>query len=368
MPACDSPIFNQNERSDGLAGVVRDRSAQPIADARIEITDGPFAGRFTTSNAAGEFQFSDPSSVSELVTLRIFKPGYRSAYARPDRFRIVVTLLSMDDQHTITFTAAETCSALPSSVRSRSNTTTLWDFTPGSLDLPLTGADFFPGLKYHGGPDSRFPRTIFCVERRGVPAMGRWFPDLRADWRVWIPVAARDRGTGNHSNSNIFPNELRLGRSHIARLQGSRSGTVSRRNARWPKFNVDRIATNLPGPLVDRFLFIEFGSSRFHFGVARRMETALSATNHTSERGVRRHRERASAARHLKKPRRVNEQAVPDFIARHGAVLIGFGCSSPTRTGGRCLYARGHRRSRWGRHGARQDRRRDRRIGSARSA
>ena len=140
---------------------------------QIEITDGPFAGHFTTSNAAGEFQFSDPSSVSELVTLRIFKPGYRSAYARPDRFRIVVTLLSMDDQHTITFTAAETCSALPSSVRSRSLTTTLWDFTPGSLDLPLTGADFFPGLEYHGGPDSRFPRTIFCVERRGVPAMGR---------------------------------------------------------------------------------------------------------------------------------------------------------------------------------------------------
>ena len=41
--------------------------------------------------------------------------------------------------------------------------------------------------------------------------------------------------------------------------------------------------------------------------------------------------------------------------------FVGVGCSSPTCTGGRCLYARGRRGSRRGRHCARQDRRRDRR-------
>jgi hypothetical protein len=40
--------------------MVVNSSSQPVADATIEIMSGAFAGRVTTSNAAGEFRFTDP--------------------------------------------------------------------------------------------------------------------------------------------------------------------------------------------------------------------------------------------------------------------------------------------------------------------
>ena len=147
LPACSNPTAPDDPRY-GLAGVVRDSSLQPIADARIEIMSGAFAGRFTTSNAAGEFHFVDPPFVSELVTLRIFKEGYRPASAPLGPLRIVVTLVPDATQGTITFNAAATCNMLPPSVMSRTYTATIdiWEPASSGLVIALTGADFFTGL------------------------------------------------------------------------------------------------------------------------------------------------------------------------------------------------------------------------------
>ena len=51
-------------------------------------------------------------------------------------------------EYSITFTAADGCTALPVSVRSRTYSATLnvWETMSGAFSTGLSGADFFPGL------------------------------------------------------------------------------------------------------------------------------------------------------------------------------------------------------------------------------
>jgi hypothetical protein len=158
LSACSSPTSPEDRRY-SLVGAVRDPSSQPIAGARIEITNGPFTGRFAISDATGEFHFVDPAFVSEPVTLHIFKEGYRPAFALTEQLRTIVTLAPNATEGTITFKAADDCT-LPPSLMSRTYTATLDIWEPGSrtLVIPLTGADFFSGL-----------RTVWANVGRGRP-------------------------------------------------------------------------------------------------------------------------------------------------------------------------------------------------------
>jgi hypothetical protein len=178
LSACSNPMA-PDEPQYGLAGVVRDSSSQPIADARIEIASGAFAGRFTTSNAAGEFHFVDPLFVSELITLRISKEGYRPAFAPVGQLRIVVTLVPNATQGTITFKAAATCNTLPASLMSRTYTATIDIWEPASIELfiALTGADFFTGLSTMWGNIGR-AGSVAVFNVNSYEAYRNWLEEL----------------------------------------------------------------------------------------------------------------------------------------------------------------------------------------------
>lgn len=141
-----------------LAGIIRDSSLRPLADAMIQVTSGTLAGQVTTSNALGQFQFADTASVTVPTILVVVKAGYFPATVQVERTDIVVTLTSsrfpVEGDYTITFTAADECSMLPSSLRRRiySSTIDIWqrfDVPPlgGFFAIGLTESDFFPELR-----------------------------------------------------------------------------------------------------------------------------------------------------------------------------------------------------------------------------
>ena len=91
ISACSNPTSSGPETIN-LGGVVRDASRQPVGDAQIEILTGPFGGRFTMSDAQGRFQFVDPPSVADPVTLRVSKAGYLSTLAQAGRDQAIITV------------------------------------------------------------------------------------------------------------------------------------------------------------------------------------------------------------------------------------------------------------------------------------
>jgi hypothetical protein len=159
--------------------MVVDSSSQPVADATIEIMSGAFAGRRTTSNRAGEFQFIDPPFVSERVTLRIFKDGYRPGFVPVGELRIVVRLARSPTEGTITFRAASACTMLPPSLMTRSYAATIdiWEPASTALVIPLRGADFFTGLSTLWGSIGR-AGTVAEFKVSSHEIYERWLEDL----------------------------------------------------------------------------------------------------------------------------------------------------------------------------------------------
>jgi hypothetical protein len=178
LSACGSPT-SPPIATIPLAGVIRDDSQRPVADVRIEILGGPFAGRFTMSDAQGRFQFVDPASVTEPVTLRLSKAGYLPVLSQADRDRPLILTISPEPsvlppgEYLITFTAAAACTALPPSVRSRSYSSTLniWETAAGLFSTALKGADFFQDLRTISGRNRgvTLEFTVFSAE-----AFARW--------------------------------------------------------------------------------------------------------------------------------------------------------------------------------------------------
>jgi hypothetical protein len=58
-----------------LTGLVRDPLQRPIRDARVEVVDGPSAGRFTMTGAQGRFALDGVSPATDGVTLSVSKTG-----------------------------------------------------------------------------------------------------------------------------------------------------------------------------------------------------------------------------------------------------------------------------------------------------
>jgi len=48
---------------------------RPIGDARVEVVDGPSAGRFTMTGAQGRFALDGVSPATDGVTLSVSKTG-----------------------------------------------------------------------------------------------------------------------------------------------------------------------------------------------------------------------------------------------------------------------------------------------------
>jgi hypothetical protein len=118
-----------------LRGMVWDTAYRPLDQARIEAMDGPQAGAVTTSNAQGQFSFSQ--SFTQGLTLRASKDGYVTAqqsvmplgYSSPfyASFTLASPMPSLDltGSYVVTVTADAACTTLPPNTVSRSYTATI---------------------------------------------------------------------------------------------------------------------------------------------------------------------------------------------------------------------------------------------------
>jgi len=108
-----------------LSGVVLDSALHAIAQARLEVVDGPLKGTVAVTSAAGAFVF-DPI-VSTALTLRASKEGYlNESIAVADgqtgvRFMLdsVNGPFHLNGEYEITFEADGACASLPPAARAR---------------------------------------------------------------------------------------------------------------------------------------------------------------------------------------------------------------------------------------------------------
>jgi hypothetical protein len=153
-----------------LNGVVSDTAFRRLAGARIEITNGPEAGAWTTTNAEGQFSFiftstSTSSPFDDTTQVRAAVDGYLAAtqtvrcgrcpnYYAYFNLALTVPPVSIAGDYTLTFVADSACTDLPAEVRTRSYTATLTassdlSYPPNTLfDVIVGGVPFFSGLDY----------------------------------------------------------------------------------------------------------------------------------------------------------------------------------------------------------------------------
>jgi hypothetical protein len=139
-----------------LTGLVRDLLQRPVPDAKVEIADGPSAGRATMTDVRGQFAFDALPSSTTFLTLTVSKDGYVTASPRIRTqaeaivFLRDIGLANLEDFHTITFTADASCTQLPPQLKTRSYRAVITQSTSSSAQLAdpsafvsaLSGANF----------------------------------------------------------------------------------------------------------------------------------------------------------------------------------------------------------------------------------
>jgi hypothetical protein len=133
-----------------LAGVVTDNIGRPLGGAVVSLAQSPAV--MTTSATDGTFKLFDATLVDASVALQVVRDGYAPLHLmiqnKNDRVLVFMRpddLLTLDGSYTVTFTAADSCTDLPPSARTRTYVAT---FQPSSnktfVTAPLSGADLFP--------------------------------------------------------------------------------------------------------------------------------------------------------------------------------------------------------------------------------
>ena len=156
QPTAPSPSPTSTQPSSlTITGVVRDLLQRPIADARIEVAEGPSSGAAAISDALGQFSITATAS-SDRIAVIASKGGYETATMRLRAGQTVVVLrdvalANLEGRATIVFTADASCTQLPASLRTRSYTAVLTSSTgaimgsAGTFIGELDGADFYQG-------------------------------------------------------------------------------------------------------------------------------------------------------------------------------------------------------------------------------
>jgi len=130
--------------------IVEDTLPRRVADARIEITSGPDAGKFTTTAADGRARISG-RTLSASLPLRITKTGMSMADLSvtssdsPSRVTLIPdVLLDLAGEHLLTIEADPQCD-LPELARTRTYQASLTPAPNGPwyLYIQLGGASFF---------------------------------------------------------------------------------------------------------------------------------------------------------------------------------------------------------------------------------
>lgn len=111
-----------------LFGNLNDTAFRPVAQARVEVVDGPQAGTVATSNDLGQFFFVTPFTAS--LTLRATKDGYATATQSVaplgSSSRSVTLVLEspnppvdLEGSYVVAFSADAACTSLPPIARTR---------------------------------------------------------------------------------------------------------------------------------------------------------------------------------------------------------------------------------------------------------
>jgi hypothetical protein len=179
LPARVAPDPNQ------MAGTVADSAFRSLSGARIEVVDGPQAGKATFSDGRGEFSLS--GTFDDTTRFRASKDGHITvtmtlgpfcAPCNPNRWvhfylPPVAPSANIAGDYTLTFTADSACAVVPSAVRTYAATLTLSAPSPYHpantlYDGKVSGATFLEGY------DS------FLIGVAGDDFTG-WFGDLHGD-------------------------------------------------------------------------------------------------------------------------------------------------------------------------------------------
>jgi hypothetical protein len=166
-----------------VSGVVVDPFGLAVGGAAVEVTDGPLAGRSTTTDQSGRFLLAGVQSAGS-VTLRVSKAGYTelsqpSALVSGPESTVRVMLWpvprsTVAPTYTLTLTADSACSGLPPDVQARSYSAVLQaDHGPNSFIMPLGGADFYPTQRVIWGASEAELRIYFL----SLEASDRWLED-----------------------------------------------------------------------------------------------------------------------------------------------------------------------------------------------
>jgi hypothetical protein len=131
----------------GLSGRVSDSAGHPLAQAQVEVLDGPRKGTVTLTGDDGTFAFGQ--IFTSAFTLRASKDGHHSqskpiSTAQSDAFFKLE--LDLGGSYTITFAADAACTGLPAAVRSRTYSASFDPRGDSSYLATLGGADFGGGL------------------------------------------------------------------------------------------------------------------------------------------------------------------------------------------------------------------------------
>jgi len=133
---CDSPTSPTSTASAtglpsgavlvNVSGFLRDPLFRPVSGARVELTDGEYAGLTTVSDEMGHFDFrvSVPSTVATTVT--VTKDGYKPVSMQwPARSEAYIFLSQVNTagptgDYTVRFVADTSCTQIPAALRTRS--------------------------------------------------------------------------------------------------------------------------------------------------------------------------------------------------------------------------------------------------------
>ena len=208
-------------------GYVLDTAFRPIADARVEVVDGSYAGLSTTTDAAGRFELA--GTFDHTTRFRAAKEGHVAATQAWEcsgvscgagdatpwlGFYLAVLAPNVDiaGDYTLTVIADSACPDLPNEVRTRTYAATI---TPQSrpdlpanagFDVTLSGATFLDrldrfgigvagdvlGFWLHGGHDPSFVEQVEAgtylafsgSAAASVPASG--VSTISASFEGWI--------------------------------------------------------------------------------------------------------------------------------------------------------------------------------------
>lgn len=147
-----------------VRGSITDTASRQVAGVRVEVLDGPQAGSSAVTDAAGAFVFA--GAFDDAVRFRASKEGYVDAVqtSRPPACPTCARWIHFDlespsapsfdlsGQYDLTFTAAESCAAIPAELRSRTyvasvtrDASSRWRYV-----VSVTGASIVHGHSWEG--------------------------------------------------------------------------------------------------------------------------------------------------------------------------------------------------------------------------